>query len=66
MKKPLSDFEYAIRFAHLLESNELTDGEMLAGFQQIINTGAVWKLRIEFRQMANALLVTEKCTHRPI
>lgn len=44
------------------EDGQLDDQEVIEGFQEMINTGEVWKLQGHYGRMAAALIEKGLCT----
>lgn len=46
------------------EAGNLTEPEVVAGFQHLINTGIVWRLQGSYGRMAQRLIDAGLCTTR--
>jgi hypothetical protein len=57
---PPDDLDFMIRF----ESGDLTEDELVAGFQRLINSGLAWQLQGVYGRTAHALIVAGKCHPR--
>lgn len=44
------------------ENGELTETEIINGFQELINSGLVWQLQGMYRRMASRLIEAGYCT----
>lgn len=48
------------------EDGELDEGEVIEGFQHLINSGLVWQLQGFYGRMAEDLLNAGVCTTAPV
>lgn len=55
----------ATAFVLAYEGEELTDDEVVAGFQQLINSGLAWELQGSYGRIANDLIEQGLCTRPP-
>ena len=46
------------------EGGELTEDEIIDGFQKLIDLGIVWKSQGHYQRMANALISEGYCTKK--
>ena len=51
----------AVTFIIELESGTLSEEEVIAGFQELINSGLVWQLQGVYGRTATALIESGKC-----
>ena len=51
-----------VDFIIAYEDGELSEQEIIAGFQKGINDGSVWKLQGHYGRMASALIDAGYCT----
>lgn len=45
------------------EDGELSEEEVISGFQELINSGIVWDLQGSYGRMASALIESGQCCH---
>ena len=55
----------ATAFILAYEGEQLTEDEVVAGFQQLINSGLAWELQGSYGRMANDLIEQGHCTRPP-
>ena len=51
----------SVDFIMRYESGEITDDEMIDGFQQLIDSGLVWQLQGHYGRVAKALIKAGYC-----
>ena len=51
-----------VNFIMDYECGELTEDEIVEGFQEMINIGIVWNLQGHYQRMANELIKEGYCT----
>lgn len=59
---PFDMVDFVIRFE---SDDEMDQGEVIAGFQHLINTGAAWQLQGFYGRTAQALIEAGHCTPPP-
>ena len=63
LHNPQTGFD-AVSFIIAFEDGELGEDEVVAGFQELINSGLVWQLEGFYGRTATALIESGKCIAR--
>lgn len=63
LHNPQTGFD-AVSFIMAFEDGELGEDEVIAGFQELINSGLVWQLEGFYGRTAVALIESGKCIAR--
>ena len=63
LHNPQTGFD-SVSFIMAFEDGELGEDEVVAGFQELINSGLVWQLQGFYGRTATALIESGKCIAR--